>query len=61
MSEQSTERKCPACHGRGYIRCECWPGDCICGFGDETCAECNGEGVIYGVIYDEDDEDMCHD
>jgi hypothetical protein len=22
-------RKHTVCHGRGYIRCDCWPGDCI--------------------------------
>lgn len=38
--------KCRACAGRGYHRCECWPGDCICGYGDETCEECAGDGFI---------------
>lgn len=38
--------KCTACNGAGYFRCECWPGDCICGFGEETCDECGGEGII---------------
>ena len=37
--------KCVACNGRGYHNCECWPGDCICGFGDETCDECGGDGL----------------
>lgn len=41
-----TLKKCPACDGRGYFRCECWPGDCICGVGDEDCDECGGEGII---------------
>ena len=38
--------RCPACDGRGYHLCDCWPGDCICGYGDETCDECDGEGRI---------------
>lgn len=44
MSDLTT--KCTACKGRGYHNCECWPGDCICGFGDETCEECSGNGFI---------------
>lgn len=48
--------KCPACSGLGYFRCECWPGDCICGCGDETCEECGGEGII-----DPSYEDFHHD
>lgn len=40
-------KKCRYCHGRGYVPCECWPGDCICGFGDEDCEFCDGEGTIY--------------
>ncbi len=39
--------RCPACNGRGETRCDCWPGDCYCGFGDETCEECMGSGVIH--------------
>ncbi|MDT1061160.1 hypothetical protein RM190_04765 [Paracoccus sp. CPCC 101403] len=58
MSEPDL-KSCPACNGRGYHRCDCWPGDCICGFGDETCDECNGEGVI-DPSYD-DFEDFPHD
>lgn len=38
--------KCPACDGRGYFRCSCWPADCICAVGDEDCDECGGEGII---------------
>lgn len=38
--------KCVACDGRGYFRCECWPGDCICGQDEDTCFECDGEGII---------------
>lgn len=49
MSDPHTPPKpatrCPACNGRGYIRCDCWPGDCICGFDDEPCDECCGTGV----------------
>lgn len=41
MPERSSLRRCSACNGRGYTRCDCWPGDCICGFGDETCEECD--------------------
>lgn len=40
-------KRCPACRGRGYFSCECWPGDCICGYGDESCEECCGEGWVY--------------
>ncbi|AZV00360.1 hypothetical protein psul1_p52 [Paracoccus phage vB_PsuS_Psul1] len=35
---------CIDCNGKGYNHCECWPGDCICGWGDEDCEECRGEG-----------------
>lgn len=38
--------KCEACDGRGYHRCDCWPGDCICDYGDEDCLECGGDGFI---------------
>jgi hypothetical protein len=44
--------KCTACDGRGYYRCECWPGDCICGQDEDTCLECDGEGVIDPFFYD---------
>lgn len=37
-------KPCPVCRGRGYFNCECWPGDCICGWGDEECEECSGTG-----------------
>lgn len=47
-------KRCPVCKGRGYHRCDCWPGDCICGYGDETCEECCGDGYFY-------DEDHHHD
>lgn len=40
--------KCSACSGRGYHHCDCWPGDCICGYGDEPCEECAGDGFIDG-------------
>ncbi len=38
--------KCPVCYGRGYIPCDCWPADCICGYGDETCEYCDGYGNL---------------
>ncbi len=41
------ETPCPVCHGRGYLRCSCWPGDCICGEGDVSCENCFGDGYIY--------------
>ncbi len=41
-----TLAKCAACNGRGYHRCGCWPGDCICGQDDEPCWECAGEGWV---------------
>lgn len=44
MAEKLT--KCTACNGRGYFRCECWPGDCICGQDEDTCWECEGDGWI---------------
>ncbi|WP_370312520.1 hypothetical protein [Sagittula sp.] len=55
-----TGKPCSACHGRGYHNCDCWPGDCICGWGDETCDVCDGEGRIYADDYDdwEDFEDL---
>lgn len=41
---ETAPRRCPVCHGRGYIRCECWPADCICGIDDEECDFCDGTG-----------------
>lgn len=35
---------CRVCLGRGYIQCECWPGDCICGHGEQDCEYCDGTG-----------------
>jgi len=49
--------RCPVCNGRGYHHCDCWPGDCICAFGDEDCDDCRGEGVI-DTSYDEWDDMM---
>ena len=40
-------KRCVVCDGRGYHLCDCWPGDCICGFGDEECEECMGHGFIF--------------
>jgi hypothetical protein len=37
-------KNCTACNGRGYIRCACWPGDCICGQDDIDCEACDGTG-----------------
>ena len=48
-------KKCQCCNGRGYHRCDCWPGDCICGWDDEPCEECGGDGVIYPTYDDWDD------
>ena len=48
-------RLCTVCNGRGYIRCDCWPGDCICGWDDEPCEYCCETGVIGGCEdYDND-------
>ena len=44
--DDSPIARCPVCHGKGYLRCDCWPGDCICAYGDEDCDECRGTGVI---------------
>lgn len=38
--------KCAACNGRGYHRCACWPGDCICGQEDEDCECCDAIGWV---------------
>lgn len=48
--------RCAACDGRGYFRCECWPGDCICGWDDQDCEDCGGEGWI-DLSYDYPDYD----
>jgi len=40
-------KSCTACNGRGYHHCECWPGDCICGWDNESCEDCEGSGLIY--------------
>lgn len=48
-------KKCPVCNGRGYLRCDCWPGDCICGWGDETCEECGGHGWFDPDEYPDED------
>lgn len=50
--------KCPSCEGQGYHLCECWPGDCICGFGDTSCEDCMGEGMIYPDDHDDDHYDF---
>ena len=53
-------KRCPVCNGRGSLRCECWPGDCICGWDDEPCDECGGEGWI-DPFYDDDFADVLED
>jgi hypothetical protein len=40
-------KKCPVCSGRGALRCGCWPGDCICGYDDEPCGNCEGTGWLW--------------
>ena len=58
LPEPTTPRQCRVCSGLGYIRCDCWPGDCICGQGDEECEYCDGEGWIYpDEGYSDDDND----
>lgn len=49
--------KCTACNGRGYHRCDCWPADCICGQHEDTCFECDGEGIIDNFYADDFDCD----
>lgn len=44
--ESDKPRRCTVCKGRGAIRCDCWPGDCICGWDDEPCEYCDGTGWI---------------
>jgi DnaJ-class molecular chaperone len=56
MAERLTT--CAACDGLGYFRCGCWPGDCICGFDEETCDECGGEGII-DAFYSHDLDCTC--
>ena len=48
--------RCQCCDGRGYVRCDCWPGDCICGYGDEDCEECGGTGDADYDYYEHDNE-----
>jgi hypothetical protein len=45
-------KKCPVCFGWGYITCDCWPGDCICGYGNEECDECGGHGDLWPSDFD---------
>ena len=45
VTEEPTKR-CHVCNGRGYFHCACWPGDCICSWGDEDCEECDATGWL---------------
>lgn len=45
--------ECPACKGRGYRRCGCWPGDCICGLDDQDCENCGGDGWVWPDEYED--------
>lgn len=51
---QDHGEKCVLCNGRGYLRCGCWPGDCICGYGDEICWNCDGDGRIWPDDYSDE-------
>ena len=57
MTNPHTAKRCPVCRGRGALRCDCWPGDCICGWDDEPCDNCEGTGWI-DTTYDYGDEDF---
>lgn len=57
VPQRDAPDRCPACNGRGYTRCDCWPGDCICGFGDETCEDCGGDGLVDDDGWDDFTED----
>lgn len=39
-------KRCSVCHGRGHFHCDCWPGDCICGYDYEECEYCDGTGYV---------------
>jgi len=52
-TEHPPAKRCPICRGRGALRCDCWPGDCICGFDDEPCDNCDGTGWLYPDDYEE--------
>lgn len=58
MGDGRETKKCPVCHGRGYRRCQCWPGDCICGEDDKDCEYCDGDGIVW---VDDDDGENPHD
>lgn len=57
LEPMKRDDKCPVCHGKGYLRCDCWPGDCICAYGDECCDNCDGTGYIGDDAYPIDDDD----
>lgn len=52
-TEHPPAKPCPICRGRGALRCDCWPGDCICGFDDEPCDNCYGTGWLYPDDYED--------
>jgi hypothetical protein len=56
MTDGFDTRPCGHCNGRGYVRCDCWPGDCICGEDDRDCPVCDGEGDVW---IDDDYWDGC--
>ena len=51
MTKRNTP-KCRVCNGSGYLHCECWPCDCICGMDYEPCGECEGSGFVLPDEYD---------
>lgn len=50
-------KPCRACDGRGYFRCGCWPGDCLCGGDLDACFECEGAGIDAPEYEDYDYQD----
>ena len=52
-TEHPPAKRCPICRGRGALRCDCWPGDYICGFDDEPCDNCDGTGWLYPDDYED--------
>lgn len=52
VGEPQKRPRCPVCRGWGYIPCDCWPGDCLCGYGDEDCEYCDGTGDVLPDDYE---------